>query len=100
MAQIETTEANAFAIARAINDQAGDAARGEIGDALEILNLLGDIEPVEKHHGRHLAAAVRRLGMHIDCRQAGAVIRDFDMLQARPLDDTWRRRASIRTPRI
>ena len=58
----------------------------EIGDALEILNLLGDVETVEEHHGRHLAAAIGRLGVDVDRRQAGAVIGNFDVLQARPSD--------------
>src|SRR6185437_1213197 len=56
-----------------------------VGDALEILNLLGDVEPVEEHHGRYLAAAGRR-GMNIDRRQAGAVIGNLDVFQARPPD--------------
>ena len=84
--QVEIAEADAFTVARAIDDQAGDAARGEIGDAFEILNLLGDIEAVEEHHRRHFATTISRLGMHVDRRQAGAVIGNFHVLHARPLD--------------
>ena len=72
----------ALSIAGAVHDQTGDAARGQVGDALEILNLLGDIETIEEHHGRHFAAAIRRLGVHVDRRQAGGAIGDLDMLQA------------------
>ena len=84
--QVEIAEADAFAVARAVDDQAGDAARDEIGDAFEILNFLGHVEAVEEHHGRHFAAAIGRLGMHIDRRQTGAVVGNFDVLHARPLD--------------
>ena len=86
MPQIEIAKPDALAVAGAVDNQAGDAARDQVGDALEILNFLCDIEAVEEHHGRHLAAAVGRFGMHIDCRQAGVAIGNFDVLQARPLD--------------
>ena len=69
-----------------VDDQAGDAARDQIGHAFEILNLLGDIEPVEKHQRRHLAGGIRRFGMDVDRRQAGVAVGNFDMLHARPLD--------------
>src|SRR5450759_3156064 len=84
--QVETAKADAFAIARAVHDQTSNATGNQIGNALEILNLLGDIEAVEEHHRRHLATAVGRLGMHIDRRQAGAVIGNLYVLDARPLD--------------
>src|SRR6185436_15365025 len=37
--QVLVPEAHAFAVAGAIHDQAGDAARHEVGHALEILDL-------------------------------------------------------------
>ena len=86
MVQIEIAEADALAIARSVHDQAGDAARNEIADALEVLDLLGHVEAVEEHHRRHLAAAPGRLGMHIDGGNARALIGNFDVLQARALD--------------
>ena len=68
MTQIKATKPDALAIARTVHNQTGDAALGQVGDALEILYLLCDIESVEERHGRHLAAAIHWLGMHIDCR--------------------------------
>ena len=43
-------KAHGLAVAGAIDDEAGDAARGEVGHAFEILNLFGDIKAVEEHH--------------------------------------------------
>src|SRR5450631_289023 len=84
--QVKTAKPDAFAIARAVHDQTSNATRNQVGDALEILNLLSDIETVEEHHGRHFAATVGRFGMHIKRRQAGAVIRNLYVLYARPLE--------------
>ena len=86
MAQIEIAKPNTFAIPRAVYDQTGNATGDKIGHALEVLNLFGDIEAVEKNHGRDFAAASRGLGMHIDRRQAGALIRTLHVLHTRPLD--------------
>src|SRR6476660_685256 len=84
--QIEIAEADAFAVAGPINNEAGNAARDQVRHAFEILGLLGDIEPIEKHHGRYLAGGIRRFGMDINGRKTGAAVGDFDVLHARPLD--------------
>src|SRR5690606_15265692 len=54
--QVEAAEAHALAVARAIDDQARDAARRQVRNALEVLDLLGDVEAVEEHHGGHASA--------------------------------------------
>ena len=100
VAQITAAKADAFAVARAVDDQASNAAGDQIGDALEILNLLGDIETVEKHHGRHFAGFAGRLGMHVNRRQAGAVIGNFNVLDARPLDEFRRVAETIDAPHV
>ena len=53
--QVEIAETDAFAIPGPVHYEAGDSARHQVGDALEILNLLGDIEPIEEDNRRHLA---------------------------------------------
>src|SRR5262249_58334479 len=49
--QREVAKADALAVAGAVDDQAADAARGEIGHRIAVLNLLGDVEAVEIDHG-------------------------------------------------
>src|SRR5262245_49631912 len=46
----QVAEAYALAVAGTVDDEASDAARGEVGDAVAVLQLLGDVESVEKHH--------------------------------------------------
>src|SRR5262245_10756382 len=87
VSQIEVAKADAFAIPRSIHYQARNAAGDQIGHALQVLNLLGDIETIEENHVWHFARAVLRLGMNIDRRKARAFICDLDVLEPRPLGD-------------
>ena len=57
--QHKVTKAPRLAVARAVKNQTGNTARGEIRNALEVLDLLGHIEAIEKHHHRPPAAAAR-----------------------------------------
>src|SRR6202035_3028083 len=50
--QRQIAKPHALAVAWPVDDQAADAARGEIGYAVAVLQLLGDVEAVEEHHGR------------------------------------------------
>ena len=61
----QVAEAHALAVAGAVDDEASDAARGEVGDAVAVLQLLGDVEAVEEHHaGRRFRSGGTGLGMH------------------------------------
>ena len=82
--QRQIAEAHALAVAGPVDDQAADAARREIGHAVAVLHLLGDVEAVEEHHRRRgLAAGRLRIGMHQQRRQARALVRNLDRLDAR-----------------
>ena len=73
-----------FAVAGAIDDHAGNAARGQIGYAFEILNFFGHIEAVEKYHrGRRSFTSRHILGVDQYRRQRCAFVRDFNVLDFR-----------------
>src|SRR5262249_56102227 len=62
--QRQIAEPDALAIAWAVDNQTPDAARGEVGNAIAVLEFLGDVETVEKHHaGRWARSRGIRLGV-------------------------------------
>ena len=84
--QRQAAEAHALAVARSVDDQTGDAACNQIGNAFEILKLLGDVEAVEEHHRRcGLVARRFRRGGNEQRRQCLVAVRHLDMFDARPL---------------
>jgi hypothetical protein len=87
---VSTRAQKRIATARPVKDQARHAARGEIGHAAEVLDLLGYVKTVEKQHDRSLAAARCPLGVHDDAGQVGSFIRHLDMLDARPRHQSGR----------
>ena len=94
--QRKVAKADGFAVSRPVEYQAGNAARGKSGNALEILDFLGDIEAVEEQHDRTFAAAAgNRVGVDDDARQARAFIRYFDVFDPRPRREAGRLSESI-----
>jgi hypothetical protein len=71
------------------------------------LQLLGDVEAVEKHHGRRLPRSRRiGIGMHEKRRQTGVLVRHLDDFDARAahharrfFEDRHRPRVDIHAPR-
>src|SRR5262249_41111067 len=86
MPQVECTKTDTFAVSWTIDDQTCDASSNEIGHTFEVLNLLGDIETVEKNNRWHFARIFCRLGMDIDRRHARFAIRNFHVLDEWPSD--------------
>ena len=86
--QRHVAEAHALAVAGAVDDQAADAARHQVGNAVAVLDLLGDVEAVEEHDGgRRIGAGRLRIGMHQESRAGCALIGDLDRLDARPAQE-------------
>src|SRR5262249_52067208 len=82
--QGQIAKAHALAVSGAIHDETADAARGKIGNAVAVLQLLGDVETVEEHHARRGSrSGSLGLGMHEEGRQARAIVRHLDWLDAR-----------------
>jgi hypothetical protein len=77
-------EADRFAVARPIDDEAGDAARDEIAHALEVLDLLRHVEAVEVDERRRAARCA--LGMDEERGETRALVRNLDVLDARSPD--------------
>src|SRR5215813_10664812 len=83
--QWQIAKAHALTVSRAIHDETAYAARSKIGNAVAVLELLGDVEAVEEHHARRRSRPGRcGLGMHKERRQARAFVRHLDRFDARP----------------
>jgi hypothetical protein len=76
-----------FPIAGSVEHEARDTSCSEIGNASEILYLLGYIETVEEQHDGSLSGASGDgIGMHDNARQARSFIGHFDVLDPGPAD--------------
>src|SRR5262249_8136176 len=99
--QRQIAKAHALAVAGTIDNEATDAACREIGNAVPVLQLLGDIEAIKEHHARRRSGTCGiRIRVYEQPRQARILVRHFARLDARPADYPRRLLEDLHRPRV
>lgn len=77
----QIAEADGLAVAGAVDDETRDAARDEVRHPPEVLDLLGDVEAVEKDHRRGATGGPFRVD--VERGEARALVWHLDVLDPR-----------------